>query len=180
MANSEFLNIDNFDGDCYWYRKVAVHSRPEFEKIALEFTAEIATALKVQPPSVHWYVAADKCGASVEFNRCVETANGRYDGFAIDDCPIDLPCEYFRWPNQDGQQVGHGGFICRGDSRIMIAADRSDADVLSAIAHECRHLYQDARNGPDWHFENLEESEYDAEHFECTMREQIGRALAEA
>jgi len=55
----------------------------------------------------------------------------------------------------------------------MIACDRADDYVLRAIAHECRHLFQDAKYGSDWRFDNRDAAEYDASQFEARVFEDV-------
>jgi hypothetical protein len=103
------MDIDNLDENGrYWYRRLGRHPRSDFEAIALRFRTRIAELLEIPPPSLHWYEAANKLHASEEFDRCVETSGDEYRFDIYNDSPLDLPCEYYRWPQDEPERVSHG------------------------------------------------------------------------
>jgi hypothetical protein len=168
--------FDNFDGENYWFRKSPGLTNPELQAKALRYCAHVAEVLNIPCPSLAWFEPADKCEASEQSDACV---NAHSNGFSINDAPFDLPCDYFRLPNEDPGEVLHFGFTHRNSPhRIAVRVDLEALALLGIIAHECRHLQQqDMTRGSEWGFENREEAERDAEQFQNEMEPSARQAL---
>lgn len=160
------MAIDNFDSELglYWYRLVKHHPRPEFETMAKGFLEECAERLRLLvKPAIHWFEMAGKDEAGRAFNTCQETSN---EDFSVERHPVDVPCEYFRFRQDEVERIRHGGCTHKDDPRILIACDVPDERALGTIAHECRHLFQDKEYGPDWRGDHADDAESDARQFE--------------
>jgi hypothetical protein len=133
-----------------WHRKVSQHPDPATSSLAEAFCQRVAAWLAISPPAIFWFEEA-----SFDLARDIWSASPRRNSQTVD--PLAEDSEYFRWPNPYGFRgpARFNGYTHRASARgIMINDDLRGEGLLSAVAHECFHIYQDSSHPENWRAES--------------------------
>jgi hypothetical protein len=146
----------------HWYRKVDRHPDAAMNSLAEDFCRRVVSWLGTECPKIYWFEEANFVAAS---RAWLDHPGPKHDPSAD---PVRESCELFRW-EETANWVANGYTHKESPLGIMINVACSNKDLLTVVAEECFHMYQDFVHGAGWRAtESVNIVEAEAKAFVCS------------